>query len=247
MGFALKKFIASFLMPIPLSLTLFLLGFLLFYKQRYKKAKYLFIISFIILFLSSNALFANFYISFLENQYQKYSHNQKIDYVLVLGSGHNNAKHLPLSAKLSSAAIKRVSEGIMVHKQNQNAKLILSGYGGRSDITQAQINAFFAFEFGVKNEDMILFAGTKDTFEELQTFKEQFKNHNFVLVTSAAHMPRAIAIAKKIDLNPIAAPTDFLINSNAKIYDFGAGNIKKVESATHEYLGLLWYKLRGYI
>jgi len=69
-------------------------------------------------------------------------------------------------------------------------------------------------------------------------------------VTSANHMPRAVAVFNKQQLNPIPAPANFLVkilpNREPKL-EFTAGNLYKTERAMYEYLGLAWYKLRGNI
>ncbi|MDQ6959921.1 MAG: YdcF family protein [Mariprofundaceae bacterium] len=71
--------------------------------------------------------------------------------------------------------------------------------------------------------------------------------HRIVLVTSAWHMPRSVWCFKQNGLDVIAAPTDYLTKRSA--YDvrgyFPRWNVlAESGDALHEYLGLLWYRLR---
>ena len=84
----------------------------------------------------------------------------------------------------------------------------------------------------------------------MATYLSKINNENhFFLVTSAYHMPRSIALFKKHEMNPIPAPTGHHIKNKHGLspYAFfpGAGDLKNSEKAVHEYLGILWAKLRG--
>ena len=68
----------------------------------------------------------------------------------------------------------------------------------------------------------------------------------FLLVTSAFHIPRAIFFLRKIGLNPIAAPADFLGQSRYN-YAFSpwfpaADHFAHSSYAIKEYAGLLFYR-----
>ena len=72
----------------------------------------------------------------------------------------------------------------------------------------------------------------------------------FLLVTSASHMPRSMALFEKRGMQPIAAPADHQV---LKTHGFapdmlfpGADGIHAAERAVWEYLGLVWAKIRGH-
>jgi uncharacterized SAM-binding protein YcdF (DUF218 family) len=73
----------------------------------------------------------------------------------------------------------------------------------------------------------------------------------FILVTSAAHMPRSMALFRKRGLEPIPAPADFRApetqSSGPSRFFPGAGALGQTQTALHEYLGLAWAWLRGEI
>ena len=67
-----------------------------------------------------------------------------------------------------------------------------------------------------------------------------------LLVTDAVHMPRAQAIFTRYGLQTVAAPTWFVGHERLSALDFvpdGEG-LRRSRYAAHEWLGLLWYRLR---
>jgi len=76
-------------------------------------------------------------------------------------------------------------------------------------------------------------------------------NEKFILVTSASHMPRSMALFEKLDMQPIPAPTDYGVRKRQGVspgmFFPSADNLRKAEKAFHEYLGLAWGKIRGQI
>ena len=69
----------------------------------------------------------------LENQYSKYDYKSDVKYIHVLGSGHNVDSDQPLSSQVGGASVKRDLEGILIHLNIENSKLIFTGYGGKTD------------------------------------------------------------------------------------------------------------------
>jgi len=72
-------------------------------------------------------------------------------------------------------------------------------------------------------------------------------------VTSAFHMPRAVALFRKVGLRPVPAPADYEIKRSRETgitpetFQPHADNFKRTEKAAYEYLGLVWARLRGAI
>ncbi|MEA2098581.1 MAG: ElyC/SanA/YdcF family protein [Campylobacterota bacterium] len=199
------------------------------------------------LFLFSYPPFSNFLIQNLEDRYIKYDDKEDIKYIHVLGHGHNTDITQPLSSNISSAGVKRVIEGVILHKQIDGSKLIFTGYEGSTNISNAQMNANLALALGVEAQNMIINPKPKDTAQEAEFTKSILDKKPFILVTSASHMARSMKLFESLGLNPIAAPTNFykkefrgfLIAPNV-----GSFNISRV--AMHEYLGILWNEIKWY-
>lgn len=245
MGFYIKKFITFFVEPYGMIFSLLILGLYFLFTKKEIFAKVFLSLSFALLLLFSYPPFSNFLVKNLETQYLKYDYNHQITYIHVLGSGHNTDETQPLSSQIGNAGIKRVLEGVLIHKQVENSKLIFTGFEGSTDTPTAVMNARLARALGVKEENMIINPDPKDTKEEALFTKTLLDNEEFVLVTSATHMPRSMMLFNSLGLNPIPAPTNFYKNDRKDLLQ--APNVHSLANsqiAVHEYLGILWAKLR---
>ena len=246
LGFFLKKFVTFFVEPFGIVFTLLVLGIIFLYLKKELQAKVLlsFSLSFLVLF--SYPPFSNFLVQNLENQYPKYNYKQDIQYIHVLGNGHNTDETQPISSHVSDAGTKRVLEGVIIHKQVLNSKIIFTGYEGKTNTTNALMNSNLAFALGVSQESMIVNGSPTDTREEAEFMKTVVGSKPFALVTSATHMPRSMMLFKSLGLNPIAAPTAYY-KSEFKGW-LKAPNTTSFEISTiamHEYIGIVWAKIRG--
>jgi len=69
-----------------------------------------------------------------------------------------------------------------------------------------------------------------------------------VLVTSASHMPRAVALFRRAGLDPLPAPAQFLTDSGRRSSWSllpEAGALAKTERFFYEVLGIVWMRVRG--
>ena len=248
MSFALKKFITAFLMPLPLGLFLLLIGFLYLISNSYKKAKIFLFLGFLWFVLLSFQPISNAIINPLENSQKALLTIPKVEYILVLGSGHTSNDNLSITSQVAPVGINRLVEGIRIYKELENAKLVVSGYGAEDENSHALMQEKLAISLGVKKEDIIRFDTPKDTKEEVLEMKKLVQYKDFILVTSASHMKRANLLFRKEGLNPYLAPTYHLGNKTQGFSSyFSARNFYKVEVAWHEYLGLIYSWLKNEI
>lgn len=247
--FFAKKLISAFLMPFPIGIFLLLLALFFLYKKSYTKSKLFLAFGFSWFTLLSFLPISNAIISPLEQNHKALIKTPKVEYILVLGNGHHSDDNLSITSQLSSTAINRLIEGIRHYKNLKNAKLVVSGYGGVDKNSHALMQERLALALGVKKEDILRVDTPKDTQQEAIEFKKIVKQNKFILVSSASHIKRAMMIFEKLGLNPIAAPTEHKAHktNNSLSSYFSADNFLKVQLAFHEYLGILWGKLRGFL
>lgn len=247
MEFFLKKLISSFLAPLSLGLFLLFLGLFYLYIKSYKRAKVFLSLGFIWIVLISYAPFSNTIIQPLENNYTRFEskNHQNISYIAVLGSYHHSNEKFSVVSQGSGVGLQRLNEGISIYKKYPQSKLILTGYKGHDKLSHAIVQKNIAIALGVPSKDIIINSNPKDTKEEAIIIKRIVKTDSFVLVTSAAHMTRAIQIFNQIGLTPIAAPTNYLGLNFKFISRLRASEIQKTESAMHEYFGIVYYKLKA--
>jgi len=244
-GFLLKKFVAFFVEPLGFILTLFAVGLYFLFVDKKGFAKLFMSLSFAFLLLFSYRPFSNILVQSLENMYQKYDYKQEIKYIHVLGSGHNADESQPLSSNISSVRVKRVIEGVIIHKNSAGSKLIFTGYEGDINISNAQMNANLAIALGVSADDIIIGKEPKDTKEEAIFIKKIVAEEPFALVTSATHMPRSMKLFESLGLHPIAAPTAFYKDGFDSYYQApDITTLKNSQMAMHEYIGISWSMLK---
>ena len=246
--FVFKKIVSAFLLPIPIGLFLLFIAFFYLMFNSYKKAKIFLFLSLTWFLIFSFQPFSNAILSPLENSHQALLLTPKVNYILVLGSGHKSDENLTITSQVKMVGINRLVEGIRHYKNLENAKLIVSGYGGFDKNSHAYMQEKLAISLGVKKEDIIRLDTPKDTKEEAVEAKKIIGDKQFILVTSASHMKRSVLLFQKEGLNVIASPTNHLAyNDNAYSAYFSARNLRNCETAIHEYLGLLYSTLRNEI
>jgi uncharacterized SAM-binding protein YcdF (DUF218 family) len=261
--FLLKKIVSQFLYPYSLCLEILILGlFFLWASRRPRLGKALVTLGTVLLLLLSTSFISSRLLTPLECRYPAILHPEKIAWeghpieasprwIIVLGGGHVSDPRLPPNSQISEAALGRVVEGVRLYKAIPGSKLLLSGGGVYDPVPEAEVMARIAVLLGVKPQDILLEPDSRDTAEEAGIIAKMIGKEKFILVTSAAHMPRAMALFKKCGLRPLPAPTDYL---DRQAQGFNPGvffprpiSLVQVEIAVHEYLGLAWAWLRGSI
>lgn len=229
MGFTLKKIIGSLIMPLPFGVLLGLVGLFFLYRNSLKLAKIFLSVSFIWIIVFSYSPISNALITSLEKQYQPIKNiDTSIDYVLLLGGDFEARAYGVLE----------------LYNQNKNITIITSGYGGTEPIPEAIQNKEKLIKLGVPENKIITQGKPKDTHEEAVMVKKIVADEKFYLVTSAYHMPRALKLFKKENLNAIPAPTGYMDKTKPHVDFATEGEIKKSRTAIHEYIGNLWNRFK---
>lgn len=248
--FIVKKIISTFLMPLPFCILLMSLGIYLYvFKKKHILGGRVFTCGGILLLLLAFPPCANLLMYPLESVHEKFTNSHKnIEYIAVLGGGKSFGKHLPVTSLPSSGTMVRLMEGVRIHKMYPQSKMIFSGFEGFHDtVSSAEIGRQVALTFGVADSNIILFPSARDTKEEADLIAPLVKGKTFVLVTSASHMVRASLLFQKNGVNPIEAPTNFMGARKLIITFPNSFGLRKSRIAIHEYIGLCWAWIRGYI
>ncbi len=209
-------------------------------------------VGFVILALCSYGTIPSFILRSLEQQYHpllSVGNHIDVPWVVVLGGGLSPDTDLPGHNQLTSSSLSRLIEGIRIHRQIPGSRLLLSGGAVFGPVAEAEVMAEAAVSLGTNRQALYLDARSKDSKDQAKEVKKIVGSRRFILVTTAAHMPRVMALFEKQGLMPIPAPTDFQIKKRQHIspgmFFPSANSLRKAEYAIHEYLGLIWAKLRG--
>ncbi len=261
--FAFKKVVSRLIFPLPLVAYPLLAGVLLlwFGKTRRKQltGKILVTVGLALFFTFGAGPIPDLMLRSLENDYPPFALSSDANspfspkFVVVLGGDHTAAAELPVTSRLGPKSTARLNEGARLLRLFPEAKLIVTGGKVRADqpVAIADDMAEIAEMWGISRDSIVVENQSRDTKDHVRYLTEMLGEEPFLLVTSASHMPRAMALFANAGLNPTAAPVMFDASSRGR---FGwqsfvpkASKFGRSEGAFYEYLGWVWGKLRGQI
>jgi uncharacterized SAM-binding protein YcdF (DUF218 family) len=258
--FLLKKLLSSLILPTTATLVLLGVGMTLLWWGRWQRAaKILVSCAFAVLLLGTSDFFVNATLRPLEDHYPPLYPRAQLDaavasaghtprWIVVLGGGDTADPRVPANDQLSDSGLSRVVEGIRLLRLVPGTKLLLSGGVGKQEKHADALGAV-ATSLGVGADEMELDKTAWDTEQEAHNLSPRLGKEPFFLVTSAFHMPRAVALFRHAGAVPIPAPTHHLTLdvpgvSLSELFP-SPDAMANLEAGWHEYLGLLWSKLRG--
>lgn len=200
---------------------------------------------------------STFYIvSYLESQFPPRKSNEMpvADLIVVLGGGIN-IPVLPRTEPELADAADRINFGRKLFVAGSADYLLLTGgnvvkqtgYLSEADYANEVLQ-----EWGVPSENILVEKNSRNTYENAIFSFELFgaEYPSILLVTSAMHMPRAVATFKKAGFRVVPASTDIKVTT--KVMKLGArwlpsaGALRLSSDALHEIYGLWLYRLRGW-
>lgn len=174
--------------------------------------------------------------------------------IVVLGSGHYSSNEYPITSQIGSVSLIRLAEGLRLHHSLPGSKLVLMGGMIHRERYSSDITMELMDSTGIVPDSVKTLEGGLNTEEEALLVREMMTMNPqdpLIIVTSAAHMKRAMLLFQKAGLDPIAAPTNFTIMGSpytkAEYFLWDVSRLSISHTAMHEYTGMAWAKLRGRI
>ncbi len=174
-----------------------------------------------------------------------------VDGILVLGGAVNPALSAEYQQLILQSNVERLFAFAELMEHYPQAKAVYSG-GSGSLFAQEYKEAALAQEvlekLNIPMGRVLIEDQSRNTFENIKLSKEIVKpepDETWILVTSAAHMPRAVGIARHLDWKFIPFPVDYNFGKEMAIslqFQFHQG-AADLYSALYEFVGLLMYKL----
>jgi uncharacterized SAM-binding protein YcdF (DUF218 family) len=261
-GFLLKKLLGYLLMPLPLAALLLGVAVALRLAKRAPRARRWLVAAAAgwLVLLGNNGV-ANLLVRPLERQYPPVPELAAgapapaglaaCRAVVVLGSGHADAERFSANNQLSPAGLARLTEGVrLLRALPPEARLVVSGPGPEGRSSHAEVLARAAVALGVARERITLITTARDTEDEAREASRITGGAPVALVTSAWHMPRAMALFRHAGTDARACPADF---AAAPRHDEGPGQfltwdaaaLQRSTWAVRERIGWVWIWLRG--
>lgn len=217
------------------------------------------------LFLGGNHWVALALMQPLEWRYLPEGEIPAAEVIVVLG-GDTAPPNYPRRLPEVGEAGDRLIYAAYLYRQGKASQVLFSGgvVGWMYPALEpANENAELLALMGVPPAAIWLEPDSRNTYENAifsRRLLEQKGIQRVILVTSAYHMPRSVALFEHQGLEVIPAPTDFrttqadwdmLRSGGLQNFLFnllpGADNMKTITLALKEYLGLFIYRLRGWL
>jgi uncharacterized SAM-binding protein YcdF (DUF218 family) len=211
-----------------------------------------------LLWVSSTSAVSSYLIASLERQYLPIpvSKSPKADAIVILGGGVGAAESPRIEVDLTDAS-DRILHAARLYKAGK-APLIIATGGANAWLGNKTPEAFtmdkLLREWGIPKNAIVTEQKSLNTYQNAVNTKRLLKQKNLktvLLVTSASHMPRALATFRSAGIDAIPSPTDYKIVNQEKFVvlsllpDIGA--LGGTAQALKEYLGLVVYRWRGWI
>ena len=253
------ELIALLTTPIMWVLGLMVLGLIFGLRQRRKKlyflGRILIIAAGLVLYLFSIPAISDRLLYSLESQCRQPNVDvlSSLDIVVVLGAGYRPSGGFRESADPSGLAYARVRGGVKAFK-NSGAGAIAFCEGWRENAREsgAEVMKALAIELGVQEDKIITEDKSQTTMTnatELKRLLAPKEHRNIGLVTSALHMPRAERVLRQVFAGDtiVPIPVGYLYTPRTRfLSNFipTARNLQTSTEALHEWIGMLWYKIR---
>ena len=187
-----------------------------------------------------------------EGRYPRPSWPRHVDGVLVLGGGYNSQLLRERHAPKDNGTAFRLVEGYAAARRYPGARLVFTGGSGElggAELPESVTARYVFTELGQDPKNMILESRSRNTYENILFSKAIVKpkpGEVWLLATSAMHMPRAMAIAAKLDWPMTPWPTDYITapNSSSEVWEV-TENLEILGYVVHEWIGIAAYRLSG--
>ena len=249
--FALRELLETLVAPLPVAGMLAGIGAASCYLGRRRAGSILLACGILLIAGASTSLVGGSLLRPLEYRYPAITNVHALTraprYIAVLGAGYRPYANLPVTAELDAEAVVRIAQGVILMRQLPQARIIVSGGSVGGNPPSAHGYARAAAALGVPAASIEILDTPRTTGEEIRALSERVHQEPVLLVTSAFHMPRAMAYCSLLHVFAIPAPTGNLTRPTDgwTLSDLipSAGGLRKTELAWHEYLGLLALRL----
>lgn len=258
----LSKLLPLFIYPLGLTCVLMVVALVSFWK-RPRLAASAISLGLSVLWLGSNSLTANWLVQSLEFQNIPAGELPQAEAIVVLGGATKPALPPRPGVDLSEAG-DRVLYAAQLYREGKAPRIILSGGRirwlgtGKPESTDM---ATVIQTLGVPASALLQDSRSRNTYENALNVKQILDRQEIqgpvLLVTSALHMPRSLLIFKHLGIWAIAAPTDFRVtyadqqpaSVPGMLIDLlpDPEGLQRTSRALKEYIGLVVYRLRGWL
>jgi uncharacterized SAM-binding protein YcdF (DUF218 family) len=258
-GFVLSKIATRLVYPLSISIALSVVALVLLARGRSRRAGICLFASLAILWVASTPIVGFALQASLEARYAPVSPEQaqSASAIVLLGDALTPATPPRNWVDLNESADRIVHASRLYRAGKAPLVVVTGGPGWRSSTIKdpAETTADLLVEWGVPRAAILLERASRTTYENAVYTREILDANGIdgpiLLVTSAAHMWRSMAVFESAGLRAIPAATDYGLGaielSDPRVWIPDADALHDTNGAIKEYLGMLVYRLRGQI
>lgn len=190
---------------------------------------------------------------YLERQYERPRElPEHIDGAIVLGGAFDGYMSELHGYPVAYSTVERIHDLIRIGKAHPEARLVFSGGSGRprqQDFKEAPVIEAFFKDMGMSTEQLLLEPNSRNTYQNVKFSRDLLQpkdGETWLVITSASHMPRSVAIFEAQSWNVIPYPTDH--NTDLQYHWIPtelnvSKNFHMLETALKEFIGTYIYYL----
>jgi uncharacterized SAM-binding protein YcdF (DUF218 family) len=177
---------------------------------------------------------------------------EPVDGIIVLGGAVRPGLAAAREEASTNEHAERLAAGLMLARRFPEARLVYTGGSGSLAAAaprETEVARRWYAEAGLPQGRLELEDRSRTTWENAVYTRDLVRprpDQRWLLVTSAAHMPRAVAAFRAVGWEVIPWPVDYDTGEDIDIYlPVFSENLETIDLAFHEWTGLLFYRLTG--
>ena len=252
--FILSKIIGFIIYPLHFIFLLVLVYTTLsYFKILIKLSKIIRFLIFLLILIGGSNYFSTYFLYKLENIIPLQLPN-KVDGIILLGGSFSFTNDSNKNNQISfNDTSERVIETLKLLKKYPKSKIVMfagSALLGSDIKSEAQMAKIFFKNFEISKARLKIEPLANNTYQESIRISDYVSKMggNWVLVTSASHMPRAVSLfqSRKLGNAKIYTyPCDFNIKDFKFSFSMHLSNFENLSKLIHEYVGLYAYWITG--
>lgn len=179
---------------------------------------------------------------------------ERISGILVLGGGMEiGASKISGLPEVNDGA-DRILAGLTLARRYPDAKLVFSGGSGaliNQDLRESGVLKQLLANIGFPAQHVLYEDASRNTFENIRNSKNMLSpgaQEQWILVTSAYHMKRSLAVSRHLGWNLLPYPVDYQTSGHYVLWPERYDVLQSLylsELALREWVGVLAYRMTG--
>ena len=255
MFFILSKVLGFFALPSNLLISIGLIGLVMLCTRFTRLASWLVVTSLVLIAVAGLSPLGNALILPLEQRFPPWDASRGApNGIVVLGGAITPDVSLARGAVALNEAAERVTTTVELARRYPDARIIYSGGSNAlmfDDAVEAPIAVHEFESLGIPHERITAEEQSRNTIENAvfaRLIADPKPGERWILVTSAYHMPRAIAAFRAAGFPVEAYPVDWRTRGPIDaVRPFGSlgDGLRRTDTAVREWVGLVAYRLAG--